>query len=43
MKDLKEIYRVATKEAGEIALEILKDKWGDKHSIVIKSWNRNWE
>ena len=43
MKDLKEIYRAATKEAGEIALEALKDKWGDKYPIVIKSWNRNWE
>jgi len=43
MKDLKEIYRAATKEAGETALEALKDKWGDRYPIVIKSWNRNWE
>jgi transposase-like protein len=37
MKDLKEIYRAAPKEAGELALEALKDKWGDKYPIVIKS------
>ena len=43
MQDLKEVYRASTKEAGEIALEALEDKWGDKYPIVIKSWNRNWE
>ncbi len=43
MKDLKEIYRADTKESGEIALEALEAKWGNKYPIVIKSWNRNWE
>ena len=43
MDDLKGVYKADTKEAGELALEALEDKWGDKYSIVIKSWNRNWE
>jgi len=43
MRDLKEVYRADTKEAGELALEALEDKWGAKYPIVIKSWNRNWE
>lgn len=43
MDDLKGVYKADTKEAGELALEALEDKWGDKYSIVIKSWSRNWE
>ncbi len=43
MKDLKEVYRADTKEAGELALEALEDRWGAKYPIVIRSWHRNWE
>lgn len=43
MKDLKPVYRAASKEAAETALDQLEEKWGDKYPIVIKSWRRKWE
>ena len=43
MKDLKPVYRAASKEAAEIALDKLEEKWGDTYPIVIKSWRRKWD
>ncbi len=43
MKDLKPVYRAVTKEAAEMALDKLEEKWGSLYPIVIKSWRRKWE
>ena len=43
MKDLKPVYGAVTKEAGEIALDKLEEKWGEQYPIVIKSWRDNWD
>ena len=42
MADLKPVYRAATIEAAEIALDELEEKWGAKYPIVIKSWRKKW-
>ena len=41
--DLSTIYRAKDREAAEMALELIDQKWGDKYSIAIKSWRNNWE
>lgn len=38
MKDLKLVYRAISKEAAEVELDRLEEKWGSKYPIVIKSW-----
>jgi putative transposase len=43
MADLKPVYRAATKEAAEIALDELEAKWGSSYPLVINSWRRKWE
>jgi len=43
MVDLKTVYQAATKEAAELALDTLEEKWGNKYPVVIKSWRSNWE
>lgn len=43
MKDLKPVYGAVTKDAGEMALDKLEEKWGEQYPIVIKSWRDNWE
>lgn len=43
MKDLKEVYKAPSKDAAEYNLLQLEDKWGKKYSVVLKSWNNNWE
>jgi transposase-like protein len=43
MKDLKLIYQAISKEAAEIELARLEEKWGDKYPIVINSWRNKWE
>lgn len=42
-KDLKPVYGATTKEAGEMALDKLEEKWGEQYPIVIKSWCDNWD
>lgn len=42
MADLKPVYRAATKEAAELALDELEVKWGDAYPLVINSWRRKW-
>ena len=43
MKDLKLIYRAISKDAAEVELDRLEEKWGSKYPIVIKSWRNKWE
>ena len=40
--DLKPIYRAATAEAAELALDEFRVKW-PKHQVVADVWSRNWE
>ena len=42
MADLKPVYRAATKDAAEVALDELDAKWGNLYPIVIESWRRKW-
>lgn len=42
MKDLKSVYRAFNEETALENLEILKDKWYSKYSVVIDSWYNNW-
>ena len=42
MADLKAVYKAATLNAAELALDDLEAKWGDKYPIVIKSWRDKW-
>ena len=42
MADLKKIYKAATQEAAESALEDLDDKWAKKYPMAVKSWKNNW-
>jgi transposase-like protein len=43
MKDLKLVYQAISKEAAEIELDKLEEKWGKKYPIVIQSWKNKWE
>lgn len=42
MADLKCVYKAATLNAAELALEDLDTKWGEKYPMVIKSWRNKW-
>lgn len=43
MADLKPVYRAVSKEAAEIALEELEQKWGKQYPLVVQSWRRKWQ
>lgn len=43
MKDLKPVYQAVNKETAEVNLEKLREKWSKKYSVVISSWQKNWE
>jgi putative transposase len=43
MRDLKLVYRAATKDLAEQKLHELEEAWGKKYPVVIKSWKANWE
>jgi transposase-like protein len=42
MADLKGVYKAATLNAAESALDDLEAKWGDKYPMVINSWRSKW-
>lgn len=42
MADLKCVYKAATLNAAEIALDELEAKWGERYPLVIKSWRSKW-
>jgi putative transposase len=41
--DLRAIYQAPTREAGEMALLKLAEKWGDQYAMAVRSWENNWE
>ena len=43
MKDLKEVYRAASKDLAETKLLELEEVWGKKYPLVISSWQKNWD
>lgn len=43
MADLKTVYKAATLNAAEIALDDLEGKWGKQYPVVIKSWRSKWD
>lgn len=43
MADLKCVYKAATLNAAETALDELEAKWGEKYPVVIKSWRSKWQ
>ncbi len=42
MADLKCVYKAATLNAAELALDDLEAKWGEKYPMVITSWRSKW-
>lgn len=40
--DLKKVYQALTIEEAELGFEMFRDKWGEKHPIIIRSWENNW-
>ncbi len=42
MADLKAVYKAATLNAAEMALDEVEAKWGDKYSLVIASLRNKW-
>ena len=43
MTDLKPVYKALAREAAEMALDELEEKWGTKYPLVIKSWRNKWQ
>lgn len=43
LKDLKLVYGAVSKDVAGTELDGLDAKWGDRYSIVIRSWRDNWE
>ncbi|OOM75554.1 transposase, mutator family [Clostridium puniceum] len=41
--DLKGIYKAVNEEAAMENLLLLKDKWSNKYTNVVKSWEDNWD
>jgi len=40
--DLKTIYRAATEQLAETALDDFEAKWGENFPLIVKSWRTNW-
>lgn len=40
--DLKKAYQAATKEEADLHLETLRENWGKRYTIAVKSWENNW-
>lgn len=43
MRDLKPVYRAVSKQAAEVELDKLEQKWGDQYPVVLRSWRNKWE
>ena len=42
MRDLKTVFQAVNRDAAEMALLELDNKWADHYPVVIKSWTGNW-
>lgn len=40
--DLKAIYQASTREAAELNLLALSEKWSAKYAMAVRSWENNW-
>ena len=40
---MKEVYKAPTQEAGFNNLMKMKEKWGKKYPLAIRSWENNWD
>lgn len=41
--ELKEVYKAATEEEGQMNLEVFAEKWDPKYPTIAKSWKSNWQ
>ncbi len=41
--DLKTIYQAPTREAAEMRLLDVAEKWSDRYPMAVRSWENNWE
>ncbi|MBW3546155.1 MAG: transposase, partial [Bacteroidetes bacterium] len=41
--DMKNIYTAPNRQATELALDELEQKWKHKYAYAIKSWRENWQ
>lgn len=42
MADLKKVYQALTLDEAEMMFDAFKEKWGQKHPIIIRSWEAHW-
>jgi transposase-like protein len=42
MSDLKQVYQAASLSLAEENFEILQQKWQNRYSVVLSSWQKNW-
>jgi putative transposase len=43
MPDLKKVYQALTLDEALLSFEAFKEKWEKRHSIIIRSWENNWD
>ena len=43
IKDLKMVYQAPNREVAETNLLHLNERWGDKYTIAVRSWENNWD
>jgi putative transposase len=43
LKDLKQVYKAATVEAAEQALDAFEKSWGEQYPMAVKAWRIRWE
>jgi len=43
LKDLKRVYKAATIEAAEQALDAFEQAWGQQYPMAVKAWRSRWE
>lgn len=41
--DLKAVYTAPTREAAEMKLLELGERWGERYAIAVRSWEQNWD
>jgi transposase-like protein len=41
--DLKPIYQAPTREAAELKLLELGERWGDTYAMAVRSWEKHWD